>query len=83
MEHGRSQVYNGADLAHERGRPVNRDAAFPYILADRFLHWWRDMGRPELAAAFQYWADQHELGPRRRESVWRRVAEMRGVSQAA
>jgi hypothetical protein len=62
---------------------MNRDAAFPYILAERFLQWWREMGRPEMAAAFQYWADQQDLAPRRREGVWRRVGELRGMGEAA
>ncbi|MDW7711958.1 MAG: hypothetical protein SCH98_15950 [Deferrisomatales bacterium] len=62
---------------------MNRDMAFPYILADHFLQWWKELGRPELTAAFQYWADRHDLGPRRRESVWRRVAEARPMGEAA
>lgn len=62
---------------------MNRDVAFPYILAERFLHWWRETGRPEIAAAFQYWADRQGLTPRRREGVWRRVGELRGMDEAA
>lgn len=62
---------------------MNRDTAFPYILADAFLAWWREMGQPEIRSAFQYWADRESLGVRRRSSVWRRVSEAKRPSQAA
>jgi hypothetical protein len=60
-------------------RPMKRDAALPYILADEFLGWWKETGEPEVRAAFTYWADRQTLRARRRESVWRRVAEIRQV----
>ena len=62
---------------------MNRDTAFPYILAERFLQWWREMGRPEIASAFHYWSDQQNLRPRRRLSVWQRVGEVRSLGHAA
>lgn len=58
---------------------MKRDAAFPYILADEFLTWWRDVGEPEIRSAFHYWADREQLQRRRRDSVWRRVSEVRRV----
>ncbi len=56
---------------------MNRDTALPYILAEAFLAWWREVGQPEISAAYQYWADRENLVPRRRDSVWRKVAELR------
>ncbi len=58
---------------------MKRDTALPYILAEGFLAWWKDMGRPEVRSAFTYWADREGLRARRREIVWRRVAEIRRV----
>ncbi|MBI5445259.1 MAG: hypothetical protein HY900_29115 [Deltaproteobacteria bacterium] len=58
---------------------MKRDTALPYILADDFLGWWKEMGRPEVRAAFTYWADRQPLRARRRETVWRRVAEIRQI----
>jgi len=62
---------------------MNRDQAVPYILADSFLKWWREMGSPEIGPAFQYWADRENLKPRRRHAVRRRVEELRTGRRAA
>ncbi len=62
---------------------MNRDQAVPYILADAFLSWWREMGQPEIRSAFQYWADRENLKPRRRHAVWQRVNELRRLRPAA
>jgi hypothetical protein len=60
---------------------MKRDTALPYILAEDFLVWWKEMGEPEVRAAFTYWADRRILRGRRRDNVWRRLTEMRKITE--